>query len=240
MIETLEEDLDPTAPTAERVAARAMVLSAVSCRGAIEKEADKPGAEELRKRILPWLEQIGVADELEPHESGLIATPLGQLDQRRSIDASWRSEGMAVLGWSLYSAELPPVYTQCDPAGTANFLGFLCGRECTPLRSPKMHDAAEIEMWADTYLTLHWRLRLLKSDPGQKDFVSCVRECKWGPLRLDLLEIKDDDVAIKGIRIDKLDLDTRQTIVSIVQERHTAFNWLLGFESVYSEVTVDT
>jgi hypothetical protein len=236
----MEDEFTPIPPTAERVAARAMVLSAVSCRGAIEKDAGKPGAEELRQQILPWLEQIGAADELEPAEKTLISTPLGELDRKRSMNASWQSEGMHVLAWALHCAKLHPVHIQCDPAEIANEMGFLGDRDRTPMQSPIMRKTVEIEKWADTYLTLHWRLRLLESDPGPKDFVSCVAACTWGPLRLDQLELVNNDIAIDGVLIDQLDFNKYRTILSIVQERHQAFNWLLGFEQLYSQVTTDT
>jgi len=240
MTEIADEDIESIPPTPERVAARAMVLAAVSCRGAIEKDADKPGAEELRKRILPWLEEIGAASELESTETALISTPLGKIDRKAGVNASWRSEGMLVLAWVLQCAELPRVHIQCDPADTANVMGFLDDRENTPLHDSRLRNITEIERWADTYLTLHWRLRLLESDPGPKDFVACVAACNWGPLRLDQLELVDNDISIDGVQIDKLDYTKYRQTLSIAQERHQAFNWLLGFEQLYSHVTTDT
>lgn len=240
MSDTVNDEFDPVPPTTARVAARAMVLAAVSCRGIIEKDAGKSGAEELRQRIFPWLERIGVASELEPDEFKLISTPLGQLNRKKATNASWRSEGMVVLAWALHCAKRPTVHLQCDPSDIANEMGFLDDREKTPVLSPFLRDAIEIEKWADTYLTLHWRLRLITSDPGPKDFLSCVAGVAWGTLRLDELELMNRDIAIEGVPIDQLDFSTYRTMLSIVQERHQAFNWLLGLESVYSAVTTDT
>jgi hypothetical protein len=240
MAEILDEDVDPIPPTAERVAARAMVLAAVSCRGAIEKDAGKAGAEKLRQRILPWLESIGAASELEPAETALIATPLGLLDQKARFNASWQSEGMAVLAWALHCAELPLIHAQCEPADTANAMGFLDERENTPMDNPVLRNEDEIGEWTDTYMTLHWRLRLISSHPGPMDYVSCVDATTWYPLRLDDLELVDNDIAIDGVRIDKLDYDKYRQTLSIAQERHQAFNWLVGFEQLYSQVTTDT
>jgi len=217
-----------------------VVLAAVSCRGAIEKDADKPGAEELRKRLLPWLERIGATDELESRESSLIATPLGLLDQKAKINASWQSEGTAVLAWALHCADLPPVYTQCDPAGTANAVGFLGEIDVTPMDRPILRDEDEIGKWADTYMTLHWRLRLIESNPGPMDYVACIERATWYPHRLDQLDLIDNDIAIDGVRIDKLDYNRYRQTLNITQERHQAFNWLLGFEQLYSQVTTDT
>jgi hypothetical protein len=226
--------------SAQRVAARAMVLSAISCRGAIEKDAEKPGAEVLRKQILPWLDQIGVTQEIEPAERDMLDTPLGKLDLRKALNATWRCEGLTVLAWALQWSELPRPQDQCDPPLIANSMGFLDERRNTPLHNPVLRPIEDIEMWGDTYLTLHWRLRLLNSSPGTMDFVSEVDRCEWGPLRIDPLEILNNDIAIDGLRIDKLDPRRHRELMSIAQERHQAFNWLLGFEQIYSQVTTDT
>jgi hypothetical protein len=58
--------------------------------------------------------------------------------------------------------------------------------------------------------------------------------------RLDGLEIIDRDLGIEGVRIDRLEYDRFRQLLSIAQERHQAFNWLLGFEPIYSQVTTDT
>jgi len=72
------------------------------------------------------------------------------------------------------------------------------------------------------------------------DLVAYVRECTWGALRLDELEILDNDLAIGGVKIDKLKNAKYREVVSITQVRHQALNWLEGFEQIYSQVTTDT
>jgi hypothetical protein len=227
-------------PNASRVAARALALSAVCCRALIERDAHDPGAEELRQKVISWLEGIGVAGELESAETLLLSTPVGKLDQETTKNAGWRSEGMVVLAWSLGYAELTTVHSECEPSDIANKMGFLDELANTPLRSPRLRDRSEIEAWADTYLTLHWRLRQFSSESKPMDFVKFVSECAWGPLRLDHLDTSNSDLAIGGVRLDKVEHAVFRRSLSITQERHQAFNWLLGFEPVYSQVTTDT
>jgi hypothetical protein len=234
------DDFSLNPPDARRVAARALVLSAVCCRGFIEKDSLEPEAEVLRQTIVGWLDYVGVAYEVEPSEALLLSTPLGKLDGKATVDATWRSEGMVVLAWALHSTELPPVHAQCEPSDVANGMGFLDDSPNTVLHNPRLRDPEEIERWTDTYLTLHWRLREFSQRPGPIDFVKFVSECNWGPLRLDGLEIVDRDLAVNGVRVDRLrEADFRQKL-SITQERHAAFNWLLGFELLYSQITTDT
>ena len=84
-------------PTPRRVAARALVMSAVVCRGFIETDAGEAEAEALRVRVVEWLGRIGVTDEAEPRELAMLNAPLGTLAPQQAIDAGWLSEGLAVL-----------------------------------------------------------------------------------------------------------------------------------------------
>lgn len=236
----IDEDFSPKPPSRDRVAARALVLAAISCRGLIEKDSEKSGAEELRQHVVAWLESVGAATELEPGESALLSVPLGNLERKKTIEASWKSEGMVVLAWALHFAELPPFHAQCEPGEVANEMCFLNERQNAPVHSPRLRAPDEIERWADIYLTLHWRLRQFKLKPDLMDFVTYVSKCEWGPLRLDDLEIIDRDLGVEGVRIDRLEYDRFRQLLSIAQERHQAFNWLLGFEPIYSQVTTDT
>jgi hypothetical protein len=109
-----------------------LVLAAVACRGLIEKDAAKPGAEKLRKRVVGWLDNIGVYAEMESDEISLLGTPLGELERKATLNATWRSEGMVVLAWALGCAELPPISEECEPSNVANGMGFLDERQHTP------------------------------------------------------------------------------------------------------------
>lgn len=236
--ELLEEEIAPPVP--DRVAGRAIVLSAVACRGSIEKDANDPGAEDLRKKVLAWIDRLGVGPELEAEELRLLETPLGRLEEKKVIDASWRSEGMVVLAWVLGRAELPPYDVQCVPSDVANLLGFLEEREATPLDRPEVRPQDEIEHWADTYLTLHWRLRQFSLEARTIDFAGYVESCEWGPLITDELGMVDGDLSLGGARVDLAAESDFRSALSIARERHQAFNWLLGYDPVYSEVSTDT
>jgi len=234
-----ENPLIPPAP--ERVAARALVLSAVSWRGLIEEDGDRPDdAEQQRQDAMDWLVSIGAAEEMEAEEVDVLSAPVGTLDQQVAEDATWRTEGMVVLAWALGRADLPPVHIECDAHRVLGGLGFLKDRRKTPLDRPGLRDLDEIHAWADTYLTLHWRLREYAQHPDPIDFVAYVSDCTWGPLRLDGLEIIDDDLAIDGVPLDEVEDDVLNDVLGIAQERHQALNWLVGFAPVYSEVGTDT
>jgi hypothetical protein len=235
-----ETDLDLHPPSPERVAARAIVLSAVACRGLIEKDASDSRAEDLRQRVLSWIQGIGAYDEAEEHERGLLSTPLGSLSEKDTVDASWKSEGMAVLGWALGLLALPAYDQECEPSDSANRLGFLEDRISTPLAEPHLRSTAEIEHWTDAYLTPHWRLRQYSLHREAINFESYVQSCTWGPLSRAEFQLIDGDLAIAGSRLDRVPDPMFRRALSIAQERHQAFNWLIGEEPTYSLVTTDT
>lgn len=235
-----EDSIQFQPPSAERVAARAIILSAVSCRGFIEKDANNPKAEDLRQRVYSWLREIGVYDEAEEHECKILSTPLGSLQEKSVVNASWKSEGMVVLAWALGKVSLPDYEKECEPSEIANTLGFLNDRISTPLANPHLLSYSDIEYWADAYLTLHWRLRQYHLNPVAINFETYVEACTWGPLSLAEIELVDGDLAIAGARLDRVDESTVRNLISITQERHQALNWLLGEESIYSQVTTDT
>lgn len=241
----LNGDENRRAPDAARVAARAMALAAVAYRGFLENDISvgEIGAEEAenaRRDIFPWLEELGVTSELEPAEADLIATPAGRLGPQATIDACWRIEGLAVLAWALDRAPLPDVHTMCELAKLSSALGLFRTREATPLPAPQVRDRSEVQYWEETYITVHWRLRQFQLKPYWKDFASFAANSKWPWPRLDELEIIDGELAIRGVKIDCVDEDTLSECMSIAQERRVALNWLLGHETLYSKIETHT
>jgi hypothetical protein len=101
-------------PDAARVAARALVLAAVTARGNIERDTDKGQASENHHWLCRWFDAVGVAREAEPDEDALIRAPVGCLEQQDIIDAMWRGEAIVVLAWSLTCAGLPRYDETCD------------------------------------------------------------------------------------------------------------------------------
>ena len=239
-VKKTEDDWEPEPPTAKRVASRALVLSAVCFRGLIEDQPEVERAEELRSSAESWLESVGALEEAEPEEARILSTPLGSLSPRDALNAGWRSEGLVILAWALGNAALPPIHQQCSPSDVANTLGFLGPPEEMISVAPELRADEELEHWTATYLTAHWRLRQQQVKPGVVDLEAVVAESDWAPLTLTELEVVDGDLALDGSPIVDWPENLFYLTCSIVQERHLALNWLLGFEALYSEVTTDT
>lgn len=236
----VDDEFSPTPPEAQRVAARALVLAAVVCRSALEGGAGDPEAEAMHKRLKEWTALSDVQQEFETSERDLVAARLGTLSRRQRIDASWRSEGLVVLAWALQRASLPSYSKAASGADVADTLGFYCDRQETALVNPALREPAELELLADQIMDIHWRFRDFAFGNSHRDFASFEREYMRGKPDLVGFAFANGDLAIDGAAIADVSSDRRSDCESIVRERHQAANWLLGTETLYSDVTTDT
>ena len=234
------DERPPRPPSADRVARRALVLAALTCRGGIEGDAGNAEAEQFRGEVVAWAREVGLESELEAHELEVLETPLGGLTARQHIDSGWRSEGLAVLAWALRRHDLPPYDRQVDGYVVAESLGFRRPREATVLASPRLRPHAEIVTMADVLLALHWRLRQYSLRPERLDFRRVAARMFFGTQPLAGLRLRDGDLEIAGRPLFETSEDSWRTAMSIARERQQAANWLLGEEPVYSLVTCDT
>jgi Domain of unknown function (DUF4272) len=235
-----DEEADPIPPSADRVARRALALAAVVCRSGIEGDAGDAEAEKFRESVIKWVEEVGLTDEIEPNEMDLLRTPLGKLNNRQRIDASWRVEGLAVLAWALGRYELPPYDLCADGPAAGLALGFREEKEDTVLSAPELRSRDELSSLADQLFSLHWRLRQYSLDGAAMDFVDVARRAWFGPLPLDGLRICEGDLEVRGVPLFRAPQELWLEAMSIARERQQAANWLEGQDAIYSEVTCDT
>jgi hypothetical protein len=105
-------------PTADEVADRALVLYALTRRGAIElvvaeTEGDPQRvaqAEGARSETDRWLERESLHDALTDVERQLLDAPSGSWPDDATKDALWRKESLGVLLWALRHVEALPPY----------------------------------------------------------------------------------------------------------------------------------
>jgi hypothetical protein len=229
-------------PSPDRVARRAIVLSVVSCRGFVEGDrADTKAAGDLAKRAHDWLRALGLEEELSAWERHVVTSPFGSLTDRDRMNASWLSEAVTVLAWSLGRAELPGFEEQCDPAGSANTLGFLQAIDSTVLRSPQLRPDEDLQEYNEFIYNLHWRVRDFSLNRRSYNFEALARKA-WGePVLRHGLVLREGDVCVGGVPISQAQECDWRALASITQERHRASNWLVGYASEdFYEVTTDT
>jgi hypothetical protein len=233
-----------TPPDAERVAARAAVVGVLAWRAYSESQKGEKSEQTAQESFLyaaEWLGRIGASDELRREEVAFLLTPIGGLDEQSWIDANWLFQGVSVLVWSLGTMVLPRYDDDAaDPMEVLQSIGFMADRSRTVLHKPVLRPRAEIERAASINLTLQWRMRQYQRERVHIDFADYVGKATWGPLTTDGLELIDNDLAVRGERIDRIPEHERLMLHSLSQERHRAFNWLLGHGPIYSKVATDT
>ena len=236
----IEEAPEWNPPSPERVARRALVLSAVVCRSGIEGDSKDPNAEAFRRTVLDWLEKLELLSELEPNEAEFLKKPLGLLDRRQVMDASWRTEGLAVLTWALGRYDLPAYDSQADGPIAGYALGFLSDSKETVLERPQLRSLKEMELLSESLFSAHWRLKQFSLDQKPMDFQEFARTAWFGPLSLERLRLRERDLEIKDKALSAATEQAWREVMSIVQERHQAILWLQGQDELYSRVSTDT
>ena len=179
--------------------------------------------------------------EFEDHERALIYAPLGSLNKQERIRATWRTEGLAILAWSLGFFPFPRIDAQVDPYEVTDSVAFLDPEMVNTVTTAKLRPAAELDACRDFYYAIHCRFRQCMRKPGSHDIRHWF-EKEWFQLLATESQFDESgDLLVNGTSISELDAQTLSKCESIVYQRHLASVWLVGeYGPVYSEVPVDT
>jgi Domain of unknown function (DUF4272) len=222
-------------PDADRVARRALALTAVTVRAILEQDGASRSSSETHKKLLDWIRDLGIDDELEPDEWEVVQRKPGKLGSQMQINSTWRLEGLVVLAWALKRFDIPPhdqlveVNPLWDSLGWPDADTALC-----LLESPDLRSRAEIGTLRNRLLPIHWRIRNYGIRPSAFDFAEHARTCDWGPLDITDLPLVDGDLSIRGKRLDRADSEAVGIAHSAAMERHKAANWLRDGPKQYS------
>jgi len=180
--------------------------------------------------------RFGLAAELDPDESRLLATPHGELPQQATVDAVWRIEGLTVLAWALEFADLPGLDELADPPALVERIGLFA--EGIP--APRLRPTAEIAVMDRRLLAIHWRLREFGLHPRAMDFRAFAAHAPFGPFDPSGLPIVDGDLAIAGAPIARAEPELVTRTRSAARERHRAILWLGGQGARYGSIETNT
>ena len=232
-----EHVTEPRRPTADRVLRRAHALSALIVRGFLERDAGNASADQFRVRVAEWLKTRNEWTELEDHERVLLETPLRSATPQAVLNATWRSEGLAVLAWSLGRLELPAHDAMVDPKAATDAVGFLAKEPDAPA---VLRPDADLQRTAEHCLAVHWRFREFQLQRAPVNFEEFSRTCWFGPFDITGLRLVRGDLAVGDRPITEADPAEVRRCQSIAMERHQAANWLLGDAELYSDVDAST
>jgi len=236
-----DEDESADAPTAGRVARRALTLTALSARAILERDIANPKARTIHQDLMDWVRDISIDDEFEPEEREMWQQPLGQVAQQQQIDSTWRLEGLVVLAWALGRFAIPPHDQLVEFNSLWASLGFLNSPTArTLLANQTLRSRKEIGALRNRLFALHWRLRNYYLNPKVMDFAGFARTCRFGPLDISGVPLVDGDLGLGGERIDRASPNLFSSAHCAAQERHRAANWLGEGPEQYSKASVAT
>jgi hypothetical protein len=163
------------------------------------------GNDEPRGELVSWLRREKVWDVVSAQESKFLLSESPSPEQR--ISATWRAEAFFPLLWSLgFIAELPSPTQLCDVQLIRSALPPLFGSVGEFISSARLRGDTEIHDANEEIYQIHWRVRdaQLRNEP--------VPEGKLPRI----------PVAPREPAPETYD-------VGVVQERHHALNWLIGY-----------
>jgi hypothetical protein len=213
----------------------------LTCRGFIEKGANDPEAVALQKRLIGWLQRIGLYDLMEPLEDKIINAPLGTLPRETADRTTWTAEGLAVLAWALGHGDLPKHDAQVDLYALTDSLAFLNDSAGDLIAGATLLGQHELRAYRELLYAVHCRLRDFLRNHQKEDFTTWIEQ-EW----LDLLKlsraqlIAGGDLAIDGKPISGAEGNRVRTTEWAVCEQHRGIIWLIGEYTIYSKTPVDT
>src|SRR5262245_40611766 len=97
--------------TSREVAVQAIIGGVLGFRASLEV-TQHPRSENLCRQILPWLEQLGLANEIGPLYREILEIQHRELSQQARATAFWQGETALFLGWAVRLFDKPhPVET---------------------------------------------------------------------------------------------------------------------------------
>jgi hypothetical protein len=175
------------------------------------------GHGEPRDKLIGWLRGGGPWEAASPKEREFLLSE--SLTQQQRINATWRAEALFPLVWSLgLISEMPIPQQLCDVQLIRSVLPPLLGPVSEFISTARLRDDAEIYDANEVIYQIHWRIRNAQ-----------LRDQPTPPGKLPRMPVEDCQPAVESYN------------ASVVQERHYALNWLIGYrEQAWDKVTTDT
>lgn len=246
-----QEKVELNPPSEQIIAYRALCLGALVMRGEFEQVVQKSedsevveAHEDLIERLADWLVDEGVSQYLSPNEKRLFEKSAGSWTEQELIDASWRSEALGVILWTLSVLDsLPPydtVFTQPEVINPLKLLGptteFLWrARLRPPEEVAKACDIADLWVWRSRIAAMQKGGLLLPEGWSFPQVIKTIAEKAHESGAIS--QLAEGDLPILGKPYTELSEDEYMHVTSIATERQLALDWVIGHAETWDQVT---
>jgi hypothetical protein len=213
----------------EQVAKRTLILGAMAFRSSLEV-TNHPRVHEFSRRLLPWLNDIGCGDELDPIEREELETPLGRLSECQKKDVSWAGESAAFFRWMLKLGEPLDENSRAEQSDLPVALCILKPEASEILRTAALRNGTEIVNTCRQFVLILSMLRESRVGPPASDIIRrlCLKE---------LSEVgaaaTEDDVRRASEAVGRMTPQVRGQMVFPYFVRKHAALWFLGDRTSY-------
>ncbi len=231
----------PGPPEPQRVARRALVLSAIVCRANSDYDPANPDAIDLWNRLKAWIESLDVVSEIELAEKEMLYALLGCLDNNKRMRATWHAEGLSILAWALGRFPFPPHAQKVDPYELTDNLMFLDEEAGAVIRDAELRPRAELDACRELLYAIHRRLREFQRKREARSIAHWIEPTWLETLKIESPLGSTGDLRVGDVEIAAASEAEVKQYEWAVYERHRAAIWLVGEAGpLYSHVPVDT
>jgi hypothetical protein len=217
--------------TSAEVLRRAIVMTSVAFRASLEATTH-PRSYEISQRLLPWLETLGMASDIDPIEHDLLATALGKLHASQKTDANWSGEGAVVMCWALHLTAQPPHNEFVDYTSLFDKLGILRGNPQMAFPDITLRSLNEISDFHIQVETMRTALQLTRADAS---IHTTLRNVWLSRLSEIGLQGREDDLDEAVQRVSAYSTEERQGAAGLCFVRSVATSWLVDGRRAYFE-----
>ena len=230
---------------------RTLCLGLILLRGQAEHRAHEDPRQGLfngaKKRVDRWMEDEGIDCYLSAREALLLGQPVGYWTSQEIIDASWRTEALGVLLWSLGVVEGIPPYDRAFQPGIVLLPLRLLRPSGDYFKRVRLRPLEEINRARDLAELWHWRSRTTRiqqegvQPPDGWTFSAILSSVSRAAYEEgDTGSPIKGDLPLFGKPYHSLTEEEYMLATSIAVERHYALNWLSGYAEDWDKVPTDT
>jgi len=162
--------------TGREVATEAIICGALGFRASLEV-TEHPRTIEFCSQLLPWLDQIGIGDKVEPFHREILECSHGNLPPDFQSEAYWRGESASIFGWSIQLFDTPDRLAPVDPGLLVKNLRILQPTASQVLSGATFRSKIEIEEYCAYCLEVRNQFQLL-SLPLESQLILKNIHCK--------------------------------------------------------------